>query len=77
MESLFGYSAVEKQKKTKKKDTSSGDTIEYIRIIDPRKAQNLSILLRALNVTGQEVTDALVEGDSLSCWFSKPFFRKR
>lgn len=37
--------------------------IQYIQIIDRKKAQNLSILLRALNVTTEEVADALQEGD--------------
>ncbi|KAG2239185.1 hypothetical protein Bca52824_090045 [Brassica carinata] len=49
MESLFGYNDATKTKM----------------IIDPRKAQNLSILLRALNVTTEEVVDAIKEGNEL------------
>ena len=32
------------------------------RVLDPKKAQNIAILLRALNVTLEEVTDALLDG---------------
>lgn len=33
------------------------------RVLDPKKSQNISILLRALNVTIEEVCEALLEGD--------------
>lgn len=33
------------------------------RVLDPKKSQNISILLRALNVTIEEVCDALLEGN--------------
>jgi len=32
------------------------------RVLDPKKSQNISILLRALNVTIEEVCEALLEG---------------
>ncbi|XP_038713299.1 formin-like protein 3 [Tripterygium wilfordii] len=65
IETLFGYN-VDKGKNDRKKDASSQDhSIQYIKIIDPRKAQNLSILLKALNVTTEEVIDALQEGNEL------------
>lgn len=64
MQSLF--CCTNQNKNERKKDSPSVDTsVQYIQIIDPRKAQNLSILLRALNVTTDEVIDALKEGDSL------------
>lgn len=34
------------------------------RVLDPKKSQNIAILLRALNVTIEEVCDALLEGIS-------------
>lgn len=34
------------------------------RVLDPKKSQNIAILLRALNVTVEEVCDALMEGNS-------------
>lgn len=32
------------------------------RVLDPKKSQNVSILLRALNVTVEEVCESLLEG---------------
>ncbi|VFQ95965.1 unnamed protein product [Cuscuta campestris] len=34
------------------------------RVLDPKKSQNIAILLRALNVTTEEVCDALLEGNA-------------
>ncbi|PHU13162.1 Formin-like protein 5 [Capsicum chinense] len=62
IETLFGFSGVEKKKNGPKKDPSQD---AYIQIIDQKKAQNLSILLKALNVTTEEVCDALKEGNEL------------
>ncbi|XP_038995976.1 formin-like protein 3 [Hibiscus syriacus] len=64
MEILFGYQATQ-NKSNEKKDKAGEPAIKYIQIIDPRKAQNLAILLRALNVTTHEVVDALQEGHRL------------
>jgi hypothetical protein len=64
MESLFG--CANQNRNERKKDSPNVDTVQYIKIIDQKKAQNLSILLRALNVTTQEVIDALIEGYSLN-----------
>ncbi|KAI4325098.1 hypothetical protein MLD38_030523 [Melastoma candidum] len=65
MESLFGYNT-DNSKMDNKKGSLSGDaTPQYIQIIDSKKAQNLSILLRALNLTTEEVCDALTEGNEL------------
>lgn len=64
IESLFGAN---QNKNERRKDPASLEpAIQYIQVIDPRKAQNLSILLRALNVTTEEVLDALNQGDFLS-----------
>ncbi|CAK8575527.1 unnamed protein product [Lathyrus sativus] len=64
MESLFG--CANQNKNECRKDSPSLDTsVHYIQIIDPKKAQNLSILLRALNVTTVEVVDALNEGNEI------------
>nr|CAB3501674.1 unnamed protein product [Digitaria exilis] len=37
---------------------------EEERVLDPKKAQNIAILLRALNVTREEVSDALLDGNA-------------
>lgn len=66
IESLFGYSNLDKHKGEPKKDSSSQDpATRYIEIIDRKKAQNLLILLRPLNMTTEEVCDALHQGDYL------------
>lgn len=33
------------------------------KVLDPKKSQNIAILLRALNVNQQEVTEALLDGE--------------
>lgn len=66
MENLFGYKAAEKNKNDPNKDPVAFQAPKYIQIIDPRKAQNLSIILKALNVTIDEVRDALLEGNSFT-----------
>ncbi|XP_059283079.1 formin-like protein 3 [Lycium ferocissimum] len=66
MESLFGYIPGDQGKEDRRKASSSFDqTSQYIQIIDPKKSQNLAILLKALNVTTEEVYDALEEGNEL------------
>lgn len=39
------------------------------RVLDPKKSQNISIQLRALSVTVEEVCEALLEGILLLCFF--------
>ncbi|CAL1393897.1 unnamed protein product [Linum trigynum] len=63
IESLFGYNA-NKNKNERKREVVD-NSVQYIQIIDPRKAQNLSILLKSLNVTTEEVLDALREANEL------------
>ncbi|KAJ8540010.1 hypothetical protein K7X08_026399 [Anisodus acutangulus] len=67
MESLFGYNAANPDKTEGMKAASSFEaTPQYIQIIDAKKSQNLAIILKALNVTTEEVCDALNEGNKLS-----------
>ncbi|KAK6154390.1 hypothetical protein DH2020_008638 [Rehmannia glutinosa] len=66
MESLFGYAPACKNKNGATKESPSRDpSAQFYQIIDPKKSQNLSILLKALNVTTEEVFDALKEGNEL------------
>ncbi|XP_071703017.1 uncharacterized protein [Rutidosis leptorrhynchoides] len=66
IESLFGYQGPDKNKNQDTKNTPGKEsTAHFVKIIDPKKAQNLSILLKALNVTTEEVSAALVEGNEL------------
>lgn len=65
IETLFGFNSAstDKGKGQPKKETAQ--TPQLIQIVNAKKAQNLSILLKALNVTADEVCDALLEGHSL------------
>ncbi|KAJ0112718.1 hypothetical protein Patl1_02081 [Pistacia atlantica] len=63
IESLFGYTGDKNKSEGRNRSMSSESTDQFIRIIDTRKAQNLSIILRALNLTTEEVVDALQEAD--------------
>ncbi|KAI7752484.1 hypothetical protein M8C21_012581 [Ambrosia artemisiifolia] len=66
IETLFGYNATDKNKDHSRKNSASQDpTFQYVQIIDPKKAQNLSIQLKALNVTTEEIRYALKEGHEL------------
>ncbi|EPS65762.1 hypothetical protein M569_09014, partial [Genlisea aurea] len=59
IESLFGYTPAGKNSKDKETSSSNPTLNQSFRLIDPKKSQNLSILLKALNVTTEEVCDAL------------------
>ncbi|XP_056699653.1 formin-like protein 3 isoform X2 [Spinacia oleracea] len=65
IESLFGYSSDDKRNSGNRNRSNDPSQQQYIQIIDPKKSQNLSILLKALNVTTEEVRDALIEGNEL------------
>ncbi|XP_021309320.1 formin-like protein 11 isoform X2 [Sorghum bicolor] len=65
MESLFGYNSVDKTGGDGKKDLLSKDVPQFVRILDPKKAQNLAISLRALSVSPEEVCSAVKEGNEL------------
>lgn len=65
IESLFGYAPVDKNKDTNKFSPLRDTPNHPIQIIDQKKAQNLAIILKALNVTTEEVCDALKEGNEL------------
>ncbi|XP_039032451.1 formin-like protein 5 isoform X2 [Hibiscus syriacus] len=67
IQTLFGYSGADKKKNNGKKDPSGKKehAPQFVQLIDPKKAQNLAILLRALNVSTVDVCDALREGKEL------------
>lgn len=65
MENLFGYNSSGQNKNENEKNLPNlQNQPKFIQIIEPKKAQNLAILLKALNVTTEEVSDAIMEGDS-------------
>ncbi|KAL8141518.1 hypothetical protein V2J09_014550 [Rumex salicifolius] len=61
IESLFGYNPDEK-KRNEDRSKKSCPSTTMVHLIEAKKAQNLSILLKALNVTKKEVCDGLLEG---------------
>lgn len=62
METLFGCnSAVSIPKEATRKSVLPPVEQEN-RVLDPKKSQNIAILLRALNVTRDEVSEALLDG---------------
>ncbi|XP_076922787.1 formin-like protein 6 [Bidens hawaiensis] len=62
MESLFGCNSGSSGKKDDSRKPMGPAMPEY-RVLDPKKSQNIAILLRALNVTHKEVSEALLEGN--------------
>ena len=65
MEDLFGYTSNNhKTENSSKKNQAAKEALQFTQIIDPKKSHNLSILLKAVNVTTQEVCDAIQEGNS-------------
>ncbi|OEL37157.1 Formin-like protein 11, partial [Dichanthelium oligosanthes] len=65
IETLFGYNSTDKAGSDGKKDLSSKDVPQFVRILDPKKAQNLAISLRALSISPEEVCSAVKEGNEL------------
>lgn len=63
IESLFGYTD---NKEGKKMMSSKDAAAQYVRILEPKKSQNLAISLKAMSVRSEEVHDALLEGTSIS-----------
>ncbi|KAG8364617.1 hypothetical protein BUALT_Bualt18G0016100 [Buddleja alternifolia] len=76
MKTLFGYAPPDKNKNENGKDLSSFESLpQFVQIIDPKKSQNLAILLKALNVTTEEVCDALKEGNELPAEFTQTLLK--
>lgn len=63
IESLFGCKPVDKSNDSKKEPAKEAPQV--VRILDAKKAQNLSISLKALSVTAQDVHTAVTEGHDL------------
>uniref|UniRef100_A0A0E0KLZ2 Formin-like protein n=1 Tax=Oryza punctata TaxID=4537 RepID=A0A0E0KLZ2_ORYPU len=65
IESLFGCQSTEKKSSDAKKELSAKDATQFVRILDPKKAQNLAISLKALSVSAEQVRAAVMEGHDL------------
>lgn len=62
METLFGCNSVRSVPRVAPRKFLLPSLKQEIRILDSKKSQNIAILLRALNVTREEVSEALLDG---------------
>ncbi|KAF8406209.1 hypothetical protein HHK36_008294 [Tetracentron sinense] len=63
METLFGCNSTNPVQKESTRKSVLPPFKQENRVLDPKKSQNIAILLRALNVTRDEVTEALLNGN--------------
>ncbi|CAH2043242.1 unnamed protein product [Thlaspi arvense] len=63
MEHLFGFNSGSSAPKEPVRRSMMPPAESENRVLDPKKAQNIAILLRALNVTREEVSEALLDGN--------------
>lgn len=68
MEALFGYVATNRKSPQRKthSTTPSNDASTNIFLLDPRKSQNIAIVLKSLAVPRGEILDALIDGKGLN-----------
>lgn len=59
IESLFGYNI---QKSIKNDEAKSKSPSPSKHVLEPKRLQNITILSKALNVTAEQVCEALVQG---------------
>lgn len=64
IETLFVVNAPGSSSKGVGRKTGLPSPKQENRVLDPKKAQNIAILLRAVNVTREEVCEALLEGNT-------------
>ncbi|CAI8609371.1 unnamed protein product [Vicia faba] len=67
METLFGFNSLNSAPKPKEMSVNRkpvfAAVVQENRVLDTKKSQNIAILLRALNVTRDEVSEALLDGN--------------
>ncbi|KAK6152791.1 hypothetical protein DH2020_012430 [Rehmannia glutinosa] len=63
MESLFGRNSAQSVPRHATRKLVFPSYEKENRVLDPKKSQNIAILLRALNVTREEVCEALLDGN--------------
>ncbi|OIW07647.1 hypothetical protein TanjilG_14008 [Lupinus angustifolius] len=71
MEALFGYVATNRKSPKGKNDSMSPSkagipTATRIFLLDPRKSQNIAIVLKSLGATQDEILEALIDGRGLN-----------
>lgn len=66
MEALFGTVAINRRSpKGNNNNNSSHQISPQTFILDPRKSQNIAIILRSLTLSRKEILDALIDGEGL------------
>lgn len=63
IESLFGYNI---QNPIKNDEIKSKTPSPSKHVLDPKRLQNITILLKALNVTADQASDALIKGINIA-----------
>lgn len=63
METLFGCNSKTSMSREAMRRSVLPPVDQENRVLDPKKSQNIAILLRALNVTRDEVSEALLDGN--------------
>ncbi|XAR65422.1 hypothetical protein NMG60_11009548 [Bertholletia excelsa] len=70
IEAIFGYTASNQRSTESSKSSSSANSnsnvLPRIFILEPRKSQNIAIVLRSLAISHTEIVDALLEGNALN-----------
>ncbi|XP_042492688.1 formin-like protein 8 [Macadamia integrifolia] len=71
MEALFGYVATNRKPTGRNRDLSdnSSGSPAQVFILDPRKSQNIAIVLKSLAISRREIHDVLLEGGDLDIEF--------
>ena len=67
IESLFGYNI---QNSMKNDETKSKTPSPRKHVLEPKRLQNITILLKALNVTADQACNALMKGIALKSSFN-------
>ncbi|KAI4324833.1 hypothetical protein MLD38_030285 [Melastoma candidum] len=63
METLFSFNSNNTAPKEQSRRSGLSMVEQENKVLDPKKSQNIAILLRALNVTRDEVSEALLDGN--------------
>jgi hypothetical protein len=71
IETLFVSNSTRRSSKSGGKGPNSSLCNQENKVLDPKKSQNIAIMLRALNATKEEVCKALLDGEYTEMrWFS-------
>lgn len=69
IESLFGYNLQNSMKNDELMKTKTPSPTKHV--LEPKRLQNITILSKALNITAEQVCDALIQGNLFLVYISK------